>query len=178
MRFSAPLLQFIGLISFLISVTIISSYAMYLFFMNSFSHALLGTLLSWSLYVLCLPGAHGSWLIGFPVYFLYRRRITTEPYLWTFMALLNVAILFFAPTYYLTTIPTRLLYSIITHPFPGWIIFLTAFIGTFFYFIVGNKQNKPTYAIIRQLLVIVGYLTFLYISHKYIVIILGISIDA
>ncbi len=178
MRITVPLLHLIALVKFLVAVTILSSLFLYLAITHPIHQALIGTLLAWSLFVLCLPGAHGASLVGFPAHFLYNKKLITEPYIWTGMALLNIVTLIFFPHYYLLSIPSRLLFSIITHPFPGWIIFITSFVGTFFHFLFDKKSQGATLILIRQLIIILGYLIFLYISHKYAVIILGISIDA
>ena len=177
MRIKVPMIQLFLLIRFLLSVTALSACFFYLLLAYSFFDAFICTLLIWSLYVLGVPGSHGVSLIGFPLAFVYKEQYLVEPYVWTVMALLNVVILIFAPTYYMMTFPTTLLYLIITHPYPCSIIFITSFIGTFFYYCLGNRPVTATHLLLRQLTILFGYLVFLYFSHKHVVTLLGISVN-
>lgn len=176
-RLPLPMAQLLTWLKFLLSVTTLSSYLLYMLLSYSFFDALLVTLLAWSLYVLCLPGAHGAMLIGIPLSFVYRENYIVEPYVWTFLALLNVLVILFCPTYYFMSFPTKILYSIIMHPKPCWLIFCTSFVGTFFYYFISSRAITATHLLLRQLILLLGYFVFLYFSHKHVVTLLGISVN-
>jgi len=46
--------------------------------------------LAWSLYVLCVPAAHGRMLIGAPIKIFLKKTFFPEPYLWVACVILNI----------------------------------------------------------------------------------------
>lgn len=178
MRVINFIIRFLSLIKFLISVAAFCGVATYIFWGYGFLAAIHGTLLVWSVYVLCVPGAHGNNIIGFPYMVMTNEKILTEPYLWAFMALLNVVSFLFFPSTYFMTIPTHFLYSIIVRPFPSGIIFFTAFPGTFYQFLLGKRPYTATHILFRHLLIIAGTIAFIYFSQRHFVTIMGTAISA
>ena len=142
----------------------------YLVLLHGFLAGLHAMLLMWSLYVLCIPGAHGNALVNIPLQFFFGIKVSTEPYVWSFMALLNILSYIFMPLAYQATIPTQVLYHIIQKPIPCWGTFAAAFLGTFYRFIVGNRSHIILHEIIRLLLIIAGTIAFFYFTHKEIVV--------
>ncbi|MFH1831241.1 MAG: hypothetical protein ABH827_00415 [bacterium] len=133
-------------------------------------------LLSWSLYILCLPAAHGQLLIGYPVYALFRVSFYIEAYLWLIAVLFNLYTYFCVPGAYMSFAPTHLLFRIISAPNPYWLIIAISALGTFYnvmarlgYFY--KKAYKHVFT--RYILVLGGFLTFFYLAYQEIIIVLN-----
>lgn len=88
-------------------------------------------LLSWSFFVLCTPVADGGFIVAFPVRLLFgTRMVVTQLVVWVVAIAVNVAVLHFAPEYYDDSPLTRLLFRILTTPWPYWSILAIAALGT------------------------------------------------
>lgn len=87
--------------------------------------------LSWSFFVLCTPVADGGFIVAFPVRLLFGTRMfTTQIVVWVLAAVINVYALMMAPDSYEDTALTRLLYTILTTPWPYWSIPAISAAGT------------------------------------------------
>ena len=90
------------------------------------------TLLTWSFFVFCTPIADAGFLLDFPMRVITGiRMLHSEMIVWTFAFLLNIYFLFTNPQIYSSTLLLKLFYTIITHPFPYWIIVVLSALGTF-----------------------------------------------
>lgn len=154
------------LVKFLLAATLFSFIVGFLVLYHGLCNGALCMLLFWSLYVLCIPGPHGKILIGIPCRFLFKSAPSTEPYLWSFMVIVNILCFIFFPNIYQLTLPTQFLYLIITTPYPCWGTFFTAFPGTFYRSLVGAPRYKARHAVIRCMLIIAGIASFLFFTHK------------
>ncbi|MBS1988539.1 hypothetical protein JST56_06155 [Candidatus Dependentiae bacterium] len=154
------------LLKFLSVASLFSTMLIFLVSYHGIKDGIHSLMLFWSLYVVCIPGAHGKILIGVPCGRFFNIVPSTEPYIWSFMVVLNILSFIFRPEIYQTILPTQLLYLIITTPYPCWATFATAFPGTFYRSLVGVHHYKARHAIIRLLLIIGGIIAFLFFTHK------------
>jgi hypothetical protein len=122
--------------------------------------------LAWSLYVLCIPAAHGRMVIGAPLHLLFRWRVLPEPWLWALAASINIVAMLFAPFLYLETLPAYLLHRILTMP-EYWPILAFSAFGTWFrvFFSFDHGDKRYTLRIVRHLVQIAGILLFLYLTR-------------
>ena len=102
-------------------------------------------LLSWSFFVLCTPVADGGFIIAFPVRLLFgTRMLFTQLIVWMLAIAINIAALNFAPAGYEDTALTRLLFTILTTPWPYWSILAISAVGTAFSIWFGDELIDVT----------------------------------
>lgn len=163
-------------IKFLFYTGILVSICIYLSLEYGLGLGLYLTALIWSFYILCFPGAHGQLIFGFPLHFITHKPMYTEPFVWSAALLLNIITCTYLPKFYTLTFPTCLLYRVVTTPNPYWLILIFSGIGTLYYFIIGEQPLRPhstSHRIIRHLILIFAFLTFMYLTHKEIIILLN-----
>lgn len=96
--------------------------------------------LSWSFFVLCTPVADAGFLLDSPVRLITGiRMIFSEIIVWALAITLNIATLTLSPASYQTDILTKLLYQILTQPWPYWSIIVICCAGTFLSIYFGDK---------------------------------------
>lgn len=116
---------------FLALVAFLAAYFIYMSWKFDAATGAWLALLSWSFFVLCTPVADGGFIIAFPVRLLFgARMLVTQIIVWVLAIIINVAALSFSPSTYEDTALTRLLYSILTIPWPYWSILLISAAGT------------------------------------------------
>ncbi|MFC7049243.1 hypothetical protein [Emcibacter nanhaiensis] len=121
-----------ALIKFLLLLVILVVYVAYLSYEYGLMTGGLAAILTWSFFVLCTPIADAGFLLDFPLRLLFGiRMIHSELTVWTIAVSLNTYSLLFRPGNYDTTILTRLLHHILTHPWPYWSVILLSCAGTF-----------------------------------------------
>jgi hypothetical protein len=127
---------------------------------------LYNVVLAWSLYVLCIPAAHGRMVIGAPLSIFFRRQVLPEPWLWALAASVNIVAMLFVPFLYLETLPAYLLHRILTMP-EYWPILVVSAFGTWFRVIFSFYHGDQRYMLrtVRHLVQIAGILLFLYLTH-------------
>lgn len=162
---------------FLISLTIFFiGFSCYQIFNHGFLQGMHLVFLAWSLYILCIPAAHGRILIGGPSRIIFRKKILPEPYLWTLAAAINIVSLIFTPDVYHHTLPTYLLYRILTIP-KYWIILVIGVIGTWYRVICGTERYKKydaTHTIIRHLILLFGLLVLFYMTNYDVIVMINV----
>ena len=120
------------LIKFSLLILLMIGYFAYLSYEYDLLTGGIAALLTWSFFVLCTPVADAGFLVDFPLRLLFGiRMILSELIVWSIAISVNVFTLLFASDYYQTTIITKLLYQIITNPFPYWAITILSALGTF-----------------------------------------------
>ncbi len=132
--------------------------------------------LLWSLYIICIPGAHGQMLFGFPIRRLTGYDTHPELFLWPAALICNLIAYIWHQEIYTKSFLTMILYRIITVPNPYWTIIIASAIGTFYYFIVGERYfacSKMKHRILRHLITIAGILYFFYAAHREFIILLN-----
>ncbi len=156
----------IQLIKFLSVASLFATIFIFLISYHGLKDGIHSMILFWSLYVLCIPAAHGKILIGIPCGKIFNIVPSTEPYIWSLMVVLNILSFIFRPDIYQFILPTQLLYLIIVTPYPCWATFITAFPGTFYRSLVGVHRYKARHTVIRCMLIIGGIIAFLFFTHK------------
>lgn len=103
------------------------------------------TLLSWSFFVLCTPIADGGFIVAFPVRLLFgTRMIVSQAVVWIVAIVINAAALTFAHAHYQDVALTRLLFEILTTPWPYWSVLAIAAAGTALSIIFGDEMLDVT----------------------------------
>lgn len=87
--------------------------------------------LSWSFFVLCTPVADGGFIVAFPIRILFgTRMLITQLIVWVVALAINLVALSVTPASYENTELTRLLFTILTTPWPYWSVLGIAAAGT------------------------------------------------
>ena len=120
------------LIKFLLLVLVLLGYLGYLTYTLDFRTGSVAALLTWSFFVLCTPIADAGFLLDFPLRLIFGiRMFISEIVVWGIAISLNaIALIWFADDYQTTTL-TRLLYAILTTPWPYWSVIVISGFGTF-----------------------------------------------
>lgn len=120
------------LIKFLLLCGLLVGYFGYLSYQYDVRTGGVAALLTWSFFVLCTPVADAGFLLDFPLRVLFGiRMVVSEVAVWAIAILANLLTLQFATAYYETTTITRLLYQIVTTPYPYWGVVILSGAGTF-----------------------------------------------
>ena len=120
------------LIKFLLLCLLVAVYFGYLSYKYDIMTGGIASALTWSFFVLCTPVADAGFLLDFPLRLLFGvRMVFSEMAVWTIAITLNSISLGYFPQYYETTVLTRLLHQILTHPYPYWAVILLSCAGTF-----------------------------------------------
>ncbi len=120
------------LIKFLLLCGLLSAYFAYLSYEYDLMTGGVAALLTWSFFVLCTPIADAGFLLDFPLRLLFGiRMVVSEIAVWAIAIAANILTLNYAVAYYDTTIITKLMYQIITTPYPYWGVVLLSGAGTF-----------------------------------------------
>ncbi|WP_321389304.1 hypothetical protein [Emcibacter sp.] len=121
-----------ALIKFILLCLILATYVAYLSHEYGLMTGGMAALLTWSFFVLCTPIADAGFLLDFPLRLLFGiRMIFSELVVWSIAIGLNLYSLTFRPQNYDTTVVTRLLHHILTHPWPYWSVVALSCAGTF-----------------------------------------------
>lgn len=171
-KFKIKSLFFIIPISFLI-LLFLSFYLK-----HNFKTSLAATFITWSFYILCIPAYHGKFILGIPYKFITGKKLLyPERILWPTALIFNIFIIFKYKTVYETTVITHLFYQILSNPWPQWLIIFLSGLGTFYRSILGYKifyQHKYINYLIRTIIVILGILTFIFLSYNELIIVFNV----
>lgn len=120
------------LIKFVLLCLLLVAYLGYLTWTYDFRTSSIAALLTWSFFVLCTPIADAGFLLDFPLRLIFGiRMFVSEIVVWAIaIGLIVVALLWF-PSDFETTAVTRLLYAIVTTPWPYWSVIVISGFGTF-----------------------------------------------
>ena len=119
-------------VKFLLLVFVLVGYGGYLSYTYDFRTGSIAALLTWSFFVLCTPVADAGFLLDFPLRLIFGiRMFLSEIAVWGIAIGLNIMALLWFQADYQTTTLTRLLYAILTTPWPYWSVILISGIGTF-----------------------------------------------
>lgn len=124
-------------------------------------------LIVWSMYVLCIPAAHGRAMIGALARKLRGQSVFPEPYIWTVAAFINIWTLLFNPEIYTRTLPTYLFFHILKTP-AHWIILIVAALGTWYRVWIGPKKYAAAqnfHSIVRHLIFLASLALFFYLIN-------------
>jgi len=127
-------------VKFLFLCGLLLSYFAYLSYEYDLLTGGVAAILTWSFFVLCTPIADAGFLLDFPFRLLFGiRMIISELIVWAAAVLINVLILFYDNSYYDTTLITKLLYQIISTPYPYWGVVILSGAGTFLSISFGDE---------------------------------------
>ncbi len=163
------------LIKFLLIVSIIVAYFLWMSAQYGLDQGLLITLLTWSFFVFCTPIADAGFLLDFPLRVLTGiRMLYSEVLVWIIAAIINMYSLSFNSQIYETMTILTLFKKILTTPIPYWSIIILSAMGTFLSVYLGDElvdaashKNKKDYIIHnwKHLILMVGFvitIVFLY----------------
>jgi hypothetical protein len=176
-------LRFLGLIAVLVGYFLYTSWKF-----DAATGARLA-ILSWSFFVLCTPIADGGFIIAFPVRLLFgTRMLTTQVIVWILAIALNVLALKIIPTSYQDTELTRLLFKILTTPWPYWSILAISVAGTVLSIWFGDEMMDVTTHAMRtkshkhgfkyRLIVVIGFGALTILAYYHLLEDLGVTIPA
>lgn len=171
----SPLVRYLARhISFVLIVIFI--FFLYPFITFGFTQGLLVGLLTWSLYVLSLPAAHGYYIFGSLARFIGTKPWQTEPLMLMSAIILNVVMSILYRPIYQSTFFTIHLFRIISKPNPYWLMIVISSLGTLYPYLVGDHQFMAHYKYhrnIRWVLVFIGICSFFYFSWQDLVMLLN-----
>jgi len=125
---------------FLLLLVLLGGYFAYLSLRYDLATGGVGSALTWSFFVLCTPVADAGALLDFPLRMLMGvRMVLSEMAVWAIALTLNLTTLALAPGYYQTTLPTRMLYLVLTQPWPYWGVIALSGAGTFMSVMFGDQ---------------------------------------
>lgn len=126
---------------FLLLLGILVSYFLFLSWKYDLKTGGIVSVLSWSFFVLCTPIADAGFLLDFPVRIIAGiRMVVTEVLVWGIAIVSNLLTLHYSAATYQTTYLTRLLYQIISEPWPYWMVIVLSGIGTFLSIQLGDEM--------------------------------------
>ena len=147
---------------------------------HSVSVALLSTFITWSFYILCVPAYHGKMILGIPYKIITDKKLLyPERIIWPAALIFNIITMYSYSSAYQTTFITHLFYQILSNPWPHWIIIFISFFGTFYKSIIGYQRffkHKYLNYSLRTIIVILGILTFIYLSYNELIILLNVMV--
>jgi len=117
---------------FLLLCGLLTSYFFYLSIQYDLLTGGIASVLTWTFFVLCTPIADAGFLLDFPLRLLFGvRMLISEIAVWVLAITINIVSLIYFVEFYETTTLTRLLYVILTVPYPFWSVILLSGAGTF-----------------------------------------------
>jgi hypothetical protein len=117
---------------FILLCLLLAGYFVYLTYRYDVMTGGIASLITWSFFVLCTPIADAGFLLDFPLRLIFGiRMFISEIAVWGIAILINIIALLYFNEYYNTTLLTKLMYAIITTPYPYWAVILLSGTGTF-----------------------------------------------
>ncbi|MBM3893460.1 hypothetical protein FJ365_03615 [Candidatus Dependentiae bacterium] len=167
------------LLFFLPVLLLVSAYVLYQVMRHGLEVGLFVTFLSWAVYILCVPAAHGRLLVGSGFKMLTGQSFFPEPYVWVLAVAVNIMTIVFAPQIYTHTLMTYIFYRAVFIP-SYWIIFVLAAIGTWYRSIIGSNAysaSPGTHTAVRHMLTLVGLLVLFYLTHQDFIVLLNVTLS-
>lgn len=117
---------------FFLLCLLLLGYFVYLSIQYDFVTGGLASILTWSFFVLCTPIADAGFLLDFPLRLLFGiRMLVSEIVVWALAISINIVALMYFAEYYETTKLTKILYVVLSNPYPYWSVILLSAVGTF-----------------------------------------------
>jgi hypothetical protein len=117
---------------FILLCLLLVGYFVYLSYKYDVLTGGIASLITWSFFVLCTPIADAGFLLDFPLRLLFSiRMVFSEIAVWAIAILINIIASIYFQEYYNTTPLTKLIYAILTTPYPYWAVIILSGIGTF-----------------------------------------------
>ena len=117
---------------FFLLCLLLLGYFVYLSIQYDFVTGGFASILTWSFFVLCTPIADAGFLLDFPLRLLFGiRMLVSEIVVWALAISINIVALMYFAEYYETTKLTKILYVVLSNPYPYWSVILLSAVGTF-----------------------------------------------
>ncbi len=127
-------------IRFLILVSILIAYMVFMGLEFGLRDGGLITVLTWSFFVLCTPIADGGFLVAFPIRLLFKIKMVITEIFVTLVAIgVSVTTLIVRPEIYDHVLLIKLFKKILITPYPYWGIIILSAIGTFLSVVFGDE---------------------------------------
>ena len=172
-------------IKFLLLAALLLAYFAYLSWKYDIVTGGIASLLTWTFFVLCTPIADAGALLDFPLRMIFGvRMIYSELIVWCIAISLNLFSFYWHSDFYHHTILTRLLYHILSTPYPYWLVIGLSALGTFLSIYFGDnimdaihQKDKHFFHSkkFKHLLMLAGI--FLVIAGIYYELIISLGID-
>lgn len=125
---------------YVLLLALVIIYAIYVTHKLGTKDGIIVTIITWSFFVFCTPIADAGFFIAFPTRLLLGiRMVYTQIFSYVFAFIINVIFLITFPAIYNKTLILKLFHTIITTPYPDWLIIVISFIGTFFSIYFGDE---------------------------------------
>ena len=175
------LIKFIGLL------LIVFAYSIFMSIKLGAEGGVLVTILTWTFFIFCTPIADAGFILAFPVRILTGvRMIYTQLFSFVLAFFINIYTFFYAPSIYNNTIILKLFYSILSEPFPFWLIILLSLVGTVLSIYFGDELIDVTHHKKRekyhkhlnkyQIIVFIFLIGFTFFLYNFLLKNLGINI--
>lgn len=128
--------------------------------------------LVWGLYILAVPAAHGRIILGYPSSLFFHKIVYPEHALWSLALVLSIAFFLVMPDVFLLSLPAHILYHLLSHPNPCWLIFVVSLMGAGYRYVVGCDTLIKI--VMRYVLMVAGILLFFYLAHREMIILLTV----
>ena len=136
------------------------------------------TFIFWSFFVLCIPLARGTILFGVPTQLIFNRKhIMPELLCWCIALAGNIASYMITPSVYYKTNFTLLLHTILTNPWPYWILIALCAFATFFT-VFSRKSENVKIRRFGELLVLCSFITTTILAYPEFVVVLNVHGNA
>lgn len=133
------------LLKFLALTLFLAAYFIYMSWKFDASTGFGLAILTWSFFVLCTPVADGGFILAFPIRLLFGIKMAiTQVVVWVIAVGINLYMLASSKATYELTFLTKLLYKILTEPYPYWSILLISALGTFLSIYFGDEMMDVT----------------------------------
>jgi hypothetical protein len=153
---------------------------LYVIFMYGFTNGVYIAALMWSFFILCVPGSSSGFILT-PFWMLTGYYPAYgELFIWSIALTFNIYTLHQTPHVYGISTNTHLLYWILTHPWPYWIIIATCTLGTLYRTFIGRhlvKKRRFLHYLLNSILFTLGFFVLIYLSYHQFALILNIRAD-
>jgi hypothetical protein len=178
-----------GARKFLLLLLVLLAYGIFVSLKFGIEEGIGTTILTWSFFVLCTPIADAGFLVDFPVRLIVgAKMIISEILVWAIAILSSILYLIFSPEILDNLVVLHLFHTIITNPWPLWLIIAISAIGTFISIKVGDDiynmvQEKRHHVHItrlqfKRLIVEITFFTVILAAYFVMLSITGLRIDA
>ena len=140
----SPLFRYFSRYLFFLTIVVLIFF-FYPIVMFGFVKGVLIGFLTWSVYILSIPAAHGYYIFGPIARFIGTKPWQSEPIMLLSAIIFNIFMaILFRPLYHATFF-TRHLFRIISKPNPYWLMIVISSLGTLYYYLVGEEQFRVHY---------------------------------
>jgi hypothetical protein len=123
-----------------ILVLILIAYAGWMIYENGWSDGLGATFLGWAFTILCVPISIGGFLVAFPIRLLFNVKMYKTQVVAIVVALVGaILFLIFDPFAFAANVVIELFRTILTTPWPYWILIVLSIAGSIVSILFGDE---------------------------------------